>query len=366
MDHQGAQWNSLWTEVLEECHLRGFEFPGPIDIEFSKPALDNTNTRVPDLHTVLEKHNIKNKFHLLKFGEIQFLEKSMKSGEFQISSASSYDSASHNHARRDKELSRTITPHPNDSKANAFLHSINRTSPSGKYPSEITIESSTDYYLFSLCYQYTPRLFGDFHHEEREETACLVFYNYKEFCKRLVDALKLHLGSGWDYCINAVTYFDPVRCDASLIDIPHFKPFRHAYQHELRITAIPFKPRKNLDSFFVKLGSLECIAEIVCMATNPPVITAYDHSEHSLVRFGSINEDSEMINNLPEVSRMQGIILNRPTNNHENWYFEIQYTDDEDSWHALKIPMLDGLYLLNLLEGAEKEQHLGLWNRKPK
>lgn len=34
------------------------------------------------------------------------------------------------------------------------------------------------------------------------------------------------------------------------------------------------------------------------------------------------------------------------------------------TWHDLNMPMLDGLYLLNLLRAAAEEQHLGLSNRE--
>lgn len=71
-----------------------------------------------------------------------------------------------------------------------------------------------------------------------------------------------------------------------------------------------------------------------------------------------------MVHHLPNVTKMQGIVLNKSGPRHEDWYFEVQYTDDAGTWHQLKLPMLDGLYLLNLLQAAEQEQHLGLWNRE--
>jgi hypothetical protein len=44
--------------------------------------------------------------------------------------------------------------------------------------------------------------------------------------------------------------------------------------------------------------------------------------------------------------------------------FKIKYMDGSGAWHEVTIPMLDGLYLLNVLFEAAKTQHLGLCNRR--
>ena len=72
-----------------------------------------------------------------------------------------------------------------------------------------------------------------------------------------------------------------------------------------------------------------------------------------------------MVNRLPDVSKMQGLVLNKNAHGHEDWTFQMQYTDAAGIWHEVNMPMLDGLYLLNMLRTAEEEQHLKLWNRPP-
>lgn len=71
-----------------------------------------------------------------------------------------------------------------------------------------------------------------------------------------------------------------------------------------------------------------------------------------------------MVNRLPDCATMQGILLSREAKDHRDWFFNIQYKDRGGTWHEVRVPMLDGLYLLNLLKEAEKRQHLGLWNRE--
>lgn len=62
--------------------------------------------------------------------------------------------------------------------------------------------------------------------------------------------------------------------------------------------------------------------------------------------------------------RCRALFLTSQLPRHQDWYFQVQYIDGAENWHEVTIPMLDGLYLLNLLRTAEEEQHLGLWNRR--
>ena len=70
-----------------------------------------------------------------------------------------------------------------------------------------------------------------------------------------------------------------------------------------------------------------------------------------------------MINRLPDVSRMGGIILYKQGHPPEDWFFKIQYSDKDNNLQEIKVPLLDGLHLLNLLSEAERDQDLELWNR---
>ena len=62
-----------------------------------------------------------------------------------------------------------------------------------------------------------------------------------------------------------VFYYDPFNIEAPTIvdEIFLSKPFRFAYQHEYRLVVLPTKPQ-NLDAFFIELGPLGDIAELIC------------------------------------------------------------------------------------------------------
>jgi hypothetical protein len=359
-DDGGEPWMVWQTEVLEECVLRNYDYPGPLDFSLHRNALEHAFDPVPDVAPVLEKYKLTTeRAYLLKFGDPFWLRKSLQEGSFRIAPASFYDAADHNHARRDTEMKREITPSPKNPHIVKFMTQRGIEVPHGKVPARITIESPTDYYLFSLSTSYNRRLFGDF-----AATGCLVIHTPAEFMNRLRAAVTEKL-SGWLYEVGFVRYYDPVRVDPQLVDagLRFMKPFRHAYQSEIRFTWTPRAVATKLEPFEVKLGSLEDIAELVDHENHPPVILPPDPADAPIITYGKFNEDTTMVNTLPDVARMQGMLLSREADNHRAWFFKIQYTDEHGTWHEVKVPMLDGLYLLNMFRQAEKEQHLELWNR---
>jgi hypothetical protein len=353
----GETWMTLFTEVLEECNLRGYPYPGPISIAAQRASLDHAFDPIPDVDRVLKEYNLEAKPYLLKFGEPKWLRPSFDFGKFRIASASYYDSDTHNHARRDTELERFIHLNPRNPLRAGIVasHTSQLPSPSGNWAS---IASPTDYFLFSLSALYSARLFGDF-----ASTACLVIYEPHDFLRRVKDAISARL-SGWHIETTYVSYFDPVRVNPGEIVVPKFKPFKHAYQTELRIVCVPPDPIGQLSPFEIEVGSLSDCAAFVDLSSHPSPPLPHDHTEDPIRSFGTTRSESMMVHLLPNVAKMQGIVLNKSAPRHEDWYFEVQYTDNADTWHQFKLPMLDGLYLLNLLQAAEQEQHLGLWNRK--
>lgn len=353
----GETWMTLFTEVLEECNLRGYPYPGPISIAAHRASLDHAFDPIPDMDRVLKEYNLEAKPYLLKFGEPKWLKPSFESGRFRIASASYYDSNAHNHARRDTELERFIHLNPrNPLRAGIVAANPSQTpSPPGNWAS---IASPTDYFLFSLSARYSARLFGDF-----ASTACLVIHEPREFLTRVTNAIRAQL-AGWQIETTYVTYYDPVRVNPGEIVVPTFKPFKHAYQTELRIVCLPSSPVARLPPFEFEVGSLSDCATFVDISSHPSPPLPPDPTEDPIRSFGTTKQESTMVRHLPNVAKIQGLILNKSAPRHEDWYFEVQYTDEADAWHQFKLPMLDGLYLLNLLQTAEQEQHLGLWNRK--
>lgn len=342
----GEKWTILFTEILEECTLRGYPFPGPITIAKYRSSFDHAFDPIPDIEQVIDKYGLRSKPYLLKFGTAKWLGPSLEKGNFRIPSASYYDSADHNHARRDTELQRFIRPNPKNLK---FVESSSRWT---------SIASPTDYLLFSLSAAYSARLFGDF-----AATACLVIFDPKAFVSRFIQAVTKQI-PGWHVGFKPVTYYDPVRVDPDLIVVSEFKPFRHAYQREVRLVCVPSKSVARLSPVEIEIGPLYDCATLVDIATYHPTQIPHDPKDDTIQVFGNINQEHSMVHRLPDAARVQGLLLNKSAPSHEDWYFQIQYTDDKDVWHEIKMPMLDGLYLLNLLRAAEKEQHLGLWNRE--
>jgi hypothetical protein len=283
----GEPWMGWYTEVLEECVLRKYGDPGPIDVSPYRDALDHAFDNVPNMNPVLERYKLKpDKPYLLKFGNPTWLRKSLEEGSFRISPASVYDAASHNHARRDKELRREIIPNPKNQRICEFMARRSISPQPGKVLSSIAIESPTDYYSFSLSGAYSRRLFGDF-----AATACLVIHTPLEFMNRLRDAVADRL-SGWKYEAGFVTYYDPVRVDPQVVDdqLRFIKPFRHAYQTEFRFALTPRIVMPRLEPFDVTIGPLRDCAELVDAETYPPIILPPDPEDAPIITYGNFKE----------------------------------------------------------------------------
>jgi hypothetical protein len=238
----GQQWIILYTQALEECQLRGYPYPGPISIAPYRSALDHAFDPIPDTTGALAKLRATEGPYLLKFGESKWLRRSLELGAFRIASASYYDSAAHNHARRDEELQRRTRLNPRNPLC---------------VPGTEAMTYPTDYFLFSLSASYSARLFGDF-----ACASCLVIHDPVAFLKRMLQGVSAQW-PGWRIESTRVTYYDPVRVDPAAIDVPKFKSFRHTYQDEVRIIGIPPDPIGALSPFEVELGSLTDCATLV-------------------------------------------------------------------------------------------------------
>jgi len=261
---KGEDWMVWMTEVLEECVLRGYPYPGPIDISGFAFVLENAFKPIPSIGAVIQKHGLANRHYLIKFGDPKWLRLALESGKFLISPASFYEKVEHNHARRDEELTRLIMPNPRDPRLPAFLSAQNPAVPPGKRVDSIVIKAQLDYYPFSLSAAYSSRLFGDFN-----ASGCLVIHNPSLFIGKLTDTINKRL-CGWESRKGFITYYDPVRVDPSVVEVCYFKPFRHAYQKEMRLTWTPPPGSLALDRFEVEIGPLHDCAELVDLESHPP------------------------------------------------------------------------------------------------
>ena len=71
-----------------------------------------------------------------------------------------------------------------------------------------------------------------------------------------------------------------------------------------------------------------------------------------------------MVKQLPPVGRIQGLSL-VPHADPKQAKVTLQYTDPSNEWCEITMPLLDALYLLNLLEAMSKEQNLDHLRRPP-
>ena len=71
-----------------------------------------------------------------------------------------------------------------------------------------------------------------------------------------------------------------------------------------------------------------------------------------------------MINRLPDVSKIAGIILCKERQPPEEWYLKIQYSDKDNNLQEINVSLRNGVRLLNLLrEVVTNEQLDQLSNR---
>lgn len=122
---------------------------------------------------------------------------------------------------------------------------------------QYTIKSKTDYYVYCLSSSWSPRLFGDF-----EKDSCLIIKNPSIFEERMVRALSRELPD-WQGLGTKVTYIDPLNCSKDGIEIFYSKHFKFAYQKEYRIAWYPSEPIEKLKPFFIYLGNMEDICELI-------------------------------------------------------------------------------------------------------
>lgn len=70
---------------------------------------------------------------------------------------------------------------------------------------------------------------------------------------------------------------------------------------------------------------------------------------------------------LPPVGRVEGLRLVPHGHEPRNHRVVVQYTSPTDSqhWHSLELPLLDALYLLNLLEEMSRQGNFDHLRRPP-
>src|SRR5438094_635958 len=70
-------WWIMFTEVLEECSLRGYSYPGPINISGFGEALEHAFKPIPNMQPHLER--IRGTQFIIKFGDSVWMSDSIDS-----------------------------------------------------------------------------------------------------------------------------------------------------------------------------------------------------------------------------------------------------------------------------------------------
>lgn len=191
---------------------------------------------------------------LYRYSERHWLERSLLIGEFRLMPASYYKELEADSARQDDELCRLRKMAPEDVQITDEVGRI--IVPIGDV--EFTTRLLRDYLMACFSTSWNPADGGGFGGCD----ACLVIHDPEEFLERMHVELNRVIAGG-SSVDSAVSYGSP-----HLLGVAYSKPAFYSDQHEYRLTVLPPDDRP-LSSLIISIGSIESIAEIVPMGTNP-------------------------------------------------------------------------------------------------
>jgi hypothetical protein len=183
---------------------------------------------------------------LFRFSRADYNDEFVRTGRMRLSPASHYNDALKSNVVRDDELQLDW------------------------YDSALQLQSArvADYYAFCVSSEYDYRLYSDF-----KSDSSVAIREPDAFVLRVRDAIAAHKAAGRAPRIAAlytcpVIYVDPfLLSPVTEVSEVHFcKHFRYAYQTEFRLVLAPVSS-DELQPFFLQIGSLEDIAEMVAAAS---------------------------------------------------------------------------------------------------
>ena len=246
---------SMATDAWEEARLRRYtDVSGKLDptrLQIAKRLADESWCRRPAWVTAsrLSLETYERPRMLFRFSKATWNMDFINSGRTHVSPASRYNDAEASNAVRDDELRLQWY---DDALA----------------PQLIEVQ---DYYALCLSSEYDYRLFVDFQND-----SCVAIKDVAAFSMRLRSAIARHNHEQPASRIRRlyecpVIYVDPFSlAPPELATEVHFcKHFRFAYQTEFRFLLTPTE-NSRLQPFFLDLGSLEDIAEIVAAPEEQP------------------------------------------------------------------------------------------------
>ena len=248
----------MFSEVIQETNWRGLLQPN-----FARAAKDQLQAYhrdgLPIGCQMFGKRNRISPNTLVKFSDARYISEMSKFGRFRISPASEYGKNNYIKAIKDFERVRSFKIGALNEwlKGNRsiFVQGNEMEIKNGSIAVQIIVD---DYYLFSTCEEIDRRMPTDF-----ASNGAFIIKNKAEFIRRLEVAL-LAENPSFKFFEDPVYYYDPY------IDIPNqqnlqfWKPIGFSYQKEHRcVLQPPYGQIGELRPFFVELGSLEDISEIV-------------------------------------------------------------------------------------------------------
>lgn len=248
----------LFTEIIEETNWRGI-----LTKDSMSEGLEQLNAYfsngTPSGVKMFEGRAEVEGDWLVKFSKKQYIKDAFHHGRLRISPASEYAKGSHLRAVKDLETARPY-------KLRAFTEAM-RGETSVKFQGHtLPIEKGTvdlefmmdDYFLFCTCTDISRRMPTDF-----EADAALIIKDKKAFIDRLRKAFTQQYPD-WEFLEGNVYYYDPFNDIPKDMNQEFWKHISFSYQKEHRcVLRRRRKEEIELKAFFVELGSLEDISEMV-------------------------------------------------------------------------------------------------------
>lgn len=198
--------------------------------------------------------------YLVKYGEARYVRPVAERGEIRVSPATRMDDPSLNPAQRDEELHLRTTAHPDEVRIRTADGET--IEPVGNV--DFTRSATTDFYVWSLSSVLDVRLFRAFGGDDGDEDdACLLIRDPETFLRRLRSGLRDEL-PGWEIREGWVEYVDPTHPPEEEPTVYFAKHFRHAYEREVRVIAVPPEDVDRLDEYVcLELGPCDDVGEVV-------------------------------------------------------------------------------------------------------
>ena len=273
----GVEWMRYFQHITTEARMRELPYPLFLDKRYS-PNWDKDTlvSSVKGDHSARADKAVKQwrktqdrDFHVVKYGEYQFMKMFLENGQIQISPSRTFNDEVYNRALHDDENS--VIVFGTRTRDGAVMSAHDLPSWWGDRYTMFKFMSSMDrdYLLYCMAGTLSSTLFSHF---GQDYDACVLIHDMAAFAHRLEEVTKECFSSAeFVHAGGPVTYVDPLGAipatpsmpKRSSTPIPFLKHFRHAYQDEVRFVWVPREPRRGFEKTVISIGSLRDVAEII-------------------------------------------------------------------------------------------------------